>query len=408
MKKLKAFTHKHPEKCVSFMKSTFRFIVFLLSVGVALGLGMFMLHHFRNFKTIGDQIPILRTMYSAFAFIAPIEILMLFFVYINRSIEKDAEQIAFLFLGAYGFVSLRDGKERFVSEVTDIKYSKLMQFLLAVLESIFLTSLFFILPLTLEELFIDFDLSFAMLHMIILVYWTIFFTGAFVLYKVKWHSNWRPEATLWIWLLVLFSLGLLAKYDVFSPYISDRYLRSAVPRYSELLVDWSLMQGVIASFIELKKPYDKISSIFHKMEAKWKKAENETHSWLSSIEKASSDDENRDALLNYLASIEDDVASRMAVLNMRSPDIFLPELPIYHLKENETQRVFDFFSDVTKVLPSHELENEDIVFFRNTIAYLEAHRASLSVCSSCALLFMSDEGACLCDVCQGKQNALFP
>lgn len=407
MKKLKAFTKKHPEKCIRFMKATLCFIMFLFYVGVALGIGLFLLHTFKNFKTIGDQIPILRDMYYVFAFIAPLEILMLFMVYINKSTAKITEQLAFLILGAYGFIPL-EGKERFAGEDVDIKYNKTMQFLLAVLESAFLSAMFIILPLTLEELFIDFDLSFAVLHMIILVYWTIFFTGAFILYKVKWYSNWRPEATLWIWLLILFSLGLLAKYDVFLPYINDRYLRSAVPRYSELLVDWSLMQGIIASFIELKKPYDKISSFFHKMETKWKKDENETHTWLGSIEKVSSDDENRDALLNYLASIEDDAAIRSAVLSMRSPNDFLPELPIYHLKENESLRAFDFFSDAAKVLPSCELENDDIIFLRNSIAYLEAHRASLSACSSCGLLFMSDEGECLCDACQDKQNALLP
>jgi len=126
-------------------------------------------------------------------------------------------------------------------------------------------------------------------------WWGVFYITMFIYSKLKYNTKTSARKLgLYIFLFFVFLLSIIGKYldlsevyKLYTPfsirienYNLQQILESTVKRYSELIIDWSLIQGLICSLLEDEKPYEKLNELFGKINKKidiWIRTEKCSH-----------------------------------------------------------------------------------------------------------------------------------
>lgn len=288
----------------------------------------------------------------------------------------------------------------------EYKVSIYMEVLLLILTLIIIILVYFFIAFSVEIFFIYYHIE-HIIYIAILLLWTLVFTGYFYLSYNKFFDTESREVSIYILLLSLYVIALLAKEDFFFNIISfykpynDSWLNTSIQyilydyiiKYSEYIIDWALIQGMILAILIYYNFGGKRQNKYENKINKDRKAYLASLKIIKIIEEIYRDREFKEFCLNISKHLNNDNY------------LFVDKIVKYN-------------KSITLIYKDLEDSNFDWLLKRFSLNFLsdsqfietivaKANTKKLMVCNSCKQLFFSTKRDTICENCRKHSIIIF-
>lgn len=379
------------------------------------------------------QFQMLQSLIFVFSYIAPFGFFVYFFKFGVAITKREGRYLTLLILASAEVLplDLDELKDAIEKRKQPLEHNRYVIFLASLLGSLLLIWFFmFILVLfgVLAEIaeYIGWNTDFFYIG--VFVSWLLLFTFYHKLFNIKFYYETTLYRGLYATLFILFLSALVvnninldriyALYNPLESYYQNAEIQKRLSRlmyhYSELVIQWSMVQGIVFTILDRKMSYKKINEKVRKEEIEEDRDAEEFLIEAILLDRFENEvDENRDNLMEYMLCLYRNPDHYKTIKSINNFDMQIASLPSFHLKENEAERLTVFFDEMLPILLDKNDETfanfvKDKLFHKQVISYLNAQkmRGRLKVCAvtSCKKLFMSVEDEHLCMHCREWRN----